>query len=523
MKWQLLCVCLVGCTSQEEPATSITFSEIDSVFESTHCGNEISQTILDVNGTGLGLFDFDHDDDLDLFVANAQEPCRLYENISDGNIRFKDASDRLGNQQFGHAIGVAIGDANGDGFDDIYLTCYGKNRLLMNKEGVSFKDVTDQSGVGDEQWGTSARFGDLDGDGDQDLYVCNYLHFRKDSPPPKARYKGEVVFGGPHGMRPQRDVVFENLGDGTFADVTKKWGFEGQPAFSLNAAILDFNGDGYQDVFVGNDSMANDLYLNDGNQPPSFSNVGMQSGVSANGDGSMQATMGIGIVDVDGNGRPDIFTTNFSSDTNTLHLNQPSGFFDDLTKRHGLGLPSRTLLGWTCGFHDFDTDGDEDLYIVNGHVYPNATMHSMDSEHKQQPLLFERRGDRFVLIEQQGAYEDRAAVFGDLENDGDIDIIIAQRDGPIRILRNNTNPIRNAQTITLKRDSLGAKILLRFEDGTSKATWCTDGVGFQSSSAVKKLSVHHNSRLEEVEVVWPDGTNEKFIVQPNRYDIILQR
>ena len=256
----------------------------------------------------------------------------------------------------------------------------------------------------------------------------------------RAKYKGQDVLGGPHGLTPEKDIVFENLGNGVFQDATEAWGFsQRKPAFSLNATILDFTGDGLQDVFVGNDSMANNLFVNTGETPTRFEDKGLHTGVAANGDGSMQATMGIAIADVNGNKRPDVFTTNFSSDTNTLHTNDASGYFDDRTKRFGLGIMSRLHLGWSCGFHDFDLDGDEDLFIVNGHVYPEASLDTMDSPREQTVLLVERVGDRFIQIEQKQAYRDRSAVFGDLDTDGDIDIIVGQRGGDIRVLRNDTN------------------------------------------------------------------------------------
>ena len=517
MKLVLPVLLLIGCSERAEQAEqgAISFTEVKTSIAPTVCGSANPTNILEVNGTGLGLLDFDNDGDLDVFVANASdEPCKMYKNVSKDSIAFQDVTEELGIQIRGWATGVAVGDVNGDGFEDMYVTCHGPNVLLINKAGSSFVDATQASGVGDSHWGTSARFGDLDGDGDVDLYVCNYLEFELENPPTIAKYKGKDVLGGPHGMNPEGDVVFENLGNGTFQDVTQEWGFTSQPAFSLNAAIIDLNGDGLQDVFVGNDSMGNDLFLNTGETPTRFENSGVLTGIAVNGDGSMQATMGIAIADVNGNGRPDVFTTNFSSDTNTLHTNDESGYFDDRTKRYGLGLVSRTLLGWSCGFYDFDLDGDEDLFIVNGHVYPNATKATMDSERAQPALLFERQGARFMHITQEQLYRDRAAVFGDLDNDGDTDVIVAQRDGDVRVMRNNADckPLLRVelQGNNGNPKALGSKLHITYSDSSTAVRWNTDGFGFQSSSSPMQFVVPPTKTISKIEITWP--TREKQVV-----------
>jgi hypothetical protein len=513
MKRLLLLVVLLGCEQHQPDEASIVFTKVESVIAPTVCGSCDPTQIIEVNGTGLALIDFDNDNDLDLFVVNASNaPCRLYENIGGESITFIDVTQQVGIDIRAWANGVAVGDVNGDGFDDLYITCHGQNYLLLNHAGTSFEDVTAVWGVGDSRWGTSARFGDLDGDGDLDLYVCNYLEYDFANPPPPATYKKQTVLGGPHGMQPQGDTVYENLGDGSFQEVTQEWGFLLEPSFTLNAAILDFTGDGLQDVFVGNDSMANHLFVNTGETPTRFENRGLQNGIATNGDGSMQATMGIAVADVSGNTRPDIFTTNFSSDTNTLHLNDTSGFFDDRTKRFGLGLLSRPLLGWTCGFHDFNLDGDEDLFVVNGHVYPEATVESMDSAREQPVLLLERTGARFTQVKQEGLFRDRSAVFGDLDNDGDTDVVVAQRNGEVRVLRNDS-PHEQPWIIQLQGAGknprgLGAKLLVTFEDGTSATRWNTDGFGFQSSSSTPLHLFANPSAIRQIEVIWPNSNSQ---------------
>lgn len=536
------CLLFIGGDRNTVDASNIKFTEVQTEITSTVCGAVDPTQILEVNGTGLALFDFDNDNDLDLFVVNAASlddyssgpGCRLYENNSTTNeIVFSDVTDRAKIQVSTWANGVAIGDVDGDGNEDIYITCHGPNVLLMNNGDGTFRNTTESAHVGDQGWGTSAAFGDLDGDGDLDIYVCNYLVFDPISPPARARYKGQSVLGGPHGMVPQADVVYENLGDGTFKNVTAPWGFTTTPSFSLNVAILDFTGDGFVDVFVGNDSMSNKLYVNSGDSKVVFTETGLQCGVAMNGDGAMQATMGIAIADVNGNQRPDIFTTNFSSDTNTLHLNDVSGFFEDCTKRYRLGLSSRSLLGWSCGFHDFDLDGDEDLLIVNGHVYPGATGETMDSERAQPMSLFDRNSNGFSkhkdgtdsTIFQPN--RDRAAVFGDVDNDGDTDVIINQRGGEVRVLRNDAENT-NTLIIHLKGNrqnprGLGASIRVFLSDGTIISRWNHDGSGFQSSASTPILIALVEKTTEQIEVVWADGTTQVINDVPTQGRVVIQQ
>jgi hypothetical protein len=443
---------IAGCSRPEADTPRLRFTVLEPQQTGLNipmtCGAMPATEILEVDGGGLGLLDYDGDGDLDVFVANGatmDDPengpgSRLYEN--QGDLRFRDVTEAAGISLRRWAMGVAVGDYDGDGRDDLYVTCYGPNVLLRN-EGGRFTDVTEAAGVGDPQWATSAAFGDLDGDRDLDLYVVNYLEFDIADPPRPSRFKGVQVMGGPHGLRPQNDVLYENLGDGTFRDVTEAAGcLPARAGYGLGLVILDFDHDGRQDIFVGNDSMANLLFHNLGGMR--FEEVGGVSGLAANADGGEQATMGIAIADVDGNGLADVFSTNFSSDTNTLQINLDGRFFDDRTMQYGLGMISRPFLGWSCGFHDFDLDGDEDLLIVNGHVYPQATMESMDSPYAQVPLLFERAGSRFTRVADPTAgnflnepRHGRAAVFGDLDGDGDTDVVTGDLNGPIRVLRND--------------------------------------------------------------------------------------
>jgi hypothetical protein len=519
-------------------------------------GRTPATQIVEVKGGGVALLDAEGDGDWDVFVPNgatlddpARGPgCRLFENLTEGPggaLRFRDATDDSGLTYRRWGVGAAVGDVDGDGSDDLYVTAFGENALLVNDGAGHFSDRTNVAGVGDDRWGTGCAFGDLDGDGDLDLYVVNYLAFDPAAPPVGDRFMGVDVFGGPAGLAAQADVLYANRGDGTFEDVTAASGCGDVPAaHGLNVVILDLDRDGAQEILVGNDSMPNRLLDDDvdgttASSPDGAGGVtggvtgggpwtrrltdrGLSSGLSANAEGHSQATMGLAVADVDGNGFADVYSTNFSSDTNTLHLSQGGRFFDDRSARFGVGTPSRMDVGWAAGFHDLDLDGDEDLLVFNGHVYSQASEDAMDSPARQRPLLLERDGSTFRQVAAtpgtwlDAAHVDRSAAFGDLDGDGDVDVVVGERDGPLRLLRNDAAhepgswlavrlSDRRAGSANVR--GLGAEVTLTWPGGSARR-WILSGGSYLSAGApVARFGLPTEARgaTLRVEIAWPDG------------------
>ncbi len=512
--------------SSDPPVSLADVTESSGLQFVTTSGAVPSTHILEVKGGGVALIDFDEDGDEDLFFPNgatlaAPESgpgARLYENL--GGLRFADATARMGVAFRRWGFGVASGDIDGNGHEDLFIACLGQDVLLLGQGGGRFVDATADWLPPDDDWNTGAALADIDLDGDLDLYVCGYVKVDPAAPLPAASFKGIPVLAGPRGYVAEPDRLLLNEG-GRFVDHSEALGIRAGPdRFALNVVALDVSGDGRIDLFVGNDSQPDSLWVNDGTGH--FNDRGAPSGASTNLEGSGQATMGIAVGDVDANGFPDLLTTNFSSDTNTLHLNLDGGFLDDRTSQYGIGAPSRTWCGWGASFVDLDHDGDEDLVGVNGHVYPQATRELMDSEYRQPLMVMERMGPRFVARDSGlGSHVDRSMVATDLDGDLDVDLVVIELNGPVRVIENRSAGAVPGSAIAIRLiDSvhpgnlrgIGARIDVAGPDGARLARrWVIGGGPFQSTASREvHVGIPESMRSTPLTITvrWPDGVTQ---------------
>lgn len=505
-------------------------------------GETPSTQLLEVKGGAVALIDGDRDGDLDVFVPGGAsltdteqgQGARYFENM--GGLRFVDRTSSSGLGLKRWSFGCAVADMDGDGHDDVFVTCFGQNVLVRGRGENRFMEMGPETGMPHERWSTAACWGDLDGDGDLDLYVANYVQFDPANPPGPMNFRGASVFGGPVGLLAESDEVYENLGEGRFREVSEAWGFTSvDPAYGLGVSILDVDGDGQVEVLVANDSGGNFLFArgDDG----LYRDEGQRAGVAFDENGWGQASMGLAVGDVNGDQLPDVFSTNFMADPNTLHLNLGGRRFEDASRRWGLAMESMPHLGWSCAFVDLDLNGAEEIIVFNGHVYPESITEPMGWEHRQVPLLFERAGVGFQRVHPgsdnswlKTRHCDRGAVFADLDGDGDVDVLVAELNGPLRLLRNDAEP-GNWSSVKLvdetgtgmNRSGLGARVVLE-AGGLSQTRWMAGGLSYQGASPPQAhFGLGSYAGRLTVRVNWPGGHEQVFeSLEPNR-PLVLNR
>ncbi len=482
-------------------------------------------------GSGGAWLDYDGDGNLDLYLVNGSthnrpagggEPNRLYR--GDGKGHFTDVTEAAGVGDRGWGYGVAVGDYDNDDDPDLFVTNQGANVLYRNDGDGGFTDVTAEAGVGPSPWSASAAFIDIDRDGDLDLYVANYMESDVAKIPRRGdkaatqgscSYHGIQVFCGPRGRRPEQDQLFRNNGDGTFTDVTQPSGIAlATPRYALGVVSGDYDNDGDPDLYVANDSVINSLWRNNGDG--TFTDVGIASLTGLNVDGRALAGMGTDFGDYNGDGWLDLVVTNFAHDLNTVYRNLSGRFFVDESSLVGMGV-TNLALSWGAGFHDFDHDGDVDLLIANGHVYPQVDDYDLGTSYRQTNHLFENEAGRFEDVSAKSgpgfriAQSFRGAAFADYDNDGDVDVLLTALDEPPVLLRNDSpNPgnwLQLALTGTRSnRDGVGARITVTAGSDTRIRERKGGGSYLSASDPRIHVGLGAATRADRVEIRWPSGT-----------------
>ncbi|HUA14349.1 MAG TPA: CRTAC1 family protein [Verrucomicrobiae bacterium] len=505
-------------------------------------GTPQTQYILETVGSGVALLDYDNDGWLDIYLVNgstydamsgkASPPhAALFHNNHDGT--FTDVAEQAGVTNDRWGFGVAVGDYDNDGWPDIYVTNFGKNRLYHNNHDGTFTDVAEKAGVTLGNWSTGATFGDYDGDGRLDLFVPGYVHYDIAHPPvpgspvvafSTCEFRGLKVMCGPRGLKGEPDHLFHNNGDGTFTDVSEKAGVnDANDYYGLTAVFADLNNDGKVDLIVANDSTPNYLYINKGDG--TFEDASYASGYALNEDGRETASMGIAVGDYLNHGLLDLYNSVFSDDYNPLYRNDGGGNFTDVSYQAEIAEATIPFLGWGTGFLDFDNDGWKDIFVANGHVYPGVDASDWGTTFAERPLLFRNlRNGKFELVPPvkntglAALLTARGAAFGDLFNDGKIDVVINQLDRAPVLLRNvcaNNNHWVGLRLIggpRSPRDAVGASVYLKAGGIRQRADVISGGSYASSSDPRLHFGLGSASKVDDVEIHWPSGRVEHFIL-----------
>lgn len=486
--------------------------------------------LIETMGPGVALFDYDNDGRLDIFVVNGaplSDPTakgaipqkngpsswnRLYHQKSDGG--FEDVTETAGLQGVGYGMGVAVGDYDNDGFEDLYVTAYGGNKLYHNNGNGTFTDVTASAGVGGSGWSTSAAWVDLDNDGRLDLVVLRYLKWDFDDVYCGEHREGYRSYCHPDIFQAVEPLVYHNDGNGHFSDISQKSGIS-KSGKGLGIALADYDQDGKIDIFIANDSMVQFLYHNKGQG--TFEEVGLVSEVALNGDGRTYAGMGVDFADYDNDGRPDLIITDLANQTYALYQNTGDGNFNYTTDTSGLGRITLLHSGWGVRFMDYDNDGWKDLLIAQGHDLDTIETYSPQLHYREPMMLLRNTGKGFVDVSAESgsvfreAWVGRGMAVGDINNDGRLDAVVTTNGGALYILRNETPTANHWLLLNLvghasNRDGIGTAVKVVTAKGAQYATATTASSYLSASDKRVHFGLGSETAATAVEIRWPSGT-----------------
>jgi enediyne biosynthesis protein E4 len=510
-------------------------------------GASAEKHLVETMGSGGLFFDYDGDGWIDIFLVdggsiadagvNGRARHRLYHNrglsSGSGQVQFEDVTDRSCLQHLEYGMGACAGDYDGDGRPDLYITNYGPNALYRNRGDGTFENVTAAAHVGDSRWSTGCAFADLDGDGDLDLWVVNYVDAdRADNPFCGDARRNLRFYCHPLRYNPLPSTVYRNDGGGVFTDVSTASGVGALRANGLGVVIADYDNDGRPDVFVANDTMPNFLFHNDGGLR--FTETGLASGIAVAADGKARAGMGIDTGDYDGDGQLDLVVTNLDFEMHTLRRGLGRGLFGDATTESGIGFPTLPFVGFGVAFLDFDNDGQLDIAIANGHILDNAPLFRTGSTYLQRKLLFHNTTlRRFVEVGRTAgpafAAEKvgRGLAVGDIDNDGDLDLLVTNNGQDAELLRNDGGNRANALLVQLRgagrnTQAIGARIRLT----AGSRTQIRDVKAGSSYLSQNDLRAHFGlgaaARADRLEVLWPSGRMETVADVPANQIITIE-
>jgi hypothetical protein len=532
--------CFVSALAAASADPAVQFADITQAarIDFKH-GNSATPAkyLIETMGGGVALVDYDNDGRLDVFFTNGAklvDPMapgklpdkadpgfwnRMYRQTQDG--AFVDVTEKAGltgmpQNQYG--MGVSVGDYDNDGFQDLYVTNFGVNTLYRNNGNGTFADVTARAGVASSGWSASAGFFDYDNDGRLDLFVTRYLTWSFD----KNRYCGEKKPGyraycHPDNFEGIANVLYHNEGNGTFTDVSAKAGIADSSGKGLGVAFADYDDDGFIDVYVANDSVQSFLYRNRSNG--TFEEVGLLAGVGFNEDGKTFAGMGVDFSDYDNDGRPDLFVTDLSNERYRLFRHNGDGSFRDVTNASGVGGATLPFAGWSTRFFDYDNDGWKDIFVAQGHVMDTIEKTAPNLRYLQPPLLLRNESGRFVRVAPGEPFKydwaGRGAAFGDLDNDGDVDVVVSNVGQKAFVLRNEGGNRRNWLGIATigtrsNRDGIGCRVKVVSASGLTQSFTVSTAIGYLSASDRRLVvGLGDDAVAKLVEIRWPSGTVQK--------------